>query len=144
MPCGTTQSALSGGVKPGTAGIGGFQADVIGARRARLDAHALAADADAAVDRRALGDGEVGLEASELAHRRAAVPDASADRARAGAIGPALNTPPLNSTAVGAQSACVSAAAPTSARERLAGLHVLQAAGEEAGEMLAELTGSVA
>src|ERR1700757_1949565 len=51
-----------------------FQADVIGARRAGLDAHALAGGAEASVDRAAACDGEVWFETLQFADWLAPIP----------------------------------------------------------------------
>ena len=52
------------------------------------------------VDGGALGDREVRLEAFELPDRLSAIPGCQQVQ-HPGAVGPALNTPPLNNTAVG-------------------------------------------
>ena len=100
--------------EPGNGRHRRLQADIVRARRAGLDAHALAGGAVAPVDRGALGDREIRLEALQLPDRLRRRSRTPADRARGARIGAALNTPPLNSTAVGI-SAAPPARAPTSA-----------------------------
>ena len=71
MPNGATHSACTGGSSPGTAGIADSTADVVGARRAAADAHALAAPHVAVVGG-AARDREIEVGAFEHARRRRA------------------------------------------------------------------------